>query len=110
MIILWGLPKGQIPPGWQVADGTNGTLDLVGCFVRGAANFSQVGVTGGADSQVHTFTTTGHFHSMEAGAPTNIEAGLGIKSVTDIKTDNGTTDSADNKPFHNQAFYIQKVA
>ena len=48
----------DIPTGWQLADGTNGTSDLVDMFVVGAGNTYNPGDTGGADtvniSHTHT--------------------------------------------------------
>lgn len=35
-ILMWYGTLASIPPGWQICDGTNGTPDLRGYFVRGA--------------------------------------------------------------------------
>ncbi len=107
MIILWGLTEGQIPGGWQKADGTNGTVILTEKYARGAPNDAAVGVPIGSDAQNHTFSATGHNHTYNSfdlkstGAENN---GISSTIVT------GTTDDSDNKPASNQAFYIQKVA
>lgn len=56
---------GNIPVGFQLCDGTNGTLDLRGRFIVGAGGAYAVGATGGAASVVsgaggaHTHTIQG---------------------------------------------------
>lgn len=54
--IPWALPESEIPPGWQVADGTNGTDDLRDRFVVGAGNTFSLDDTGGTDDPT-TLTT-----------------------------------------------------
>jgi microcystin-dependent protein len=46
-ILMWSGLAAAIPAGWALCDGSNGTPDLVGKFIRGG---SQAGDTGGADS------------------------------------------------------------
>jgi microcystin-dependent protein len=50
IIVMWGGPIGNIPAGWQLCNGTNGTPDLRNRFVIGAGNSYGVGATGGATS------------------------------------------------------------
>jgi len=109
-IILWALPAAQIPAGWQVADGTNGTLNLTDQFVRGADEDGDVGSQGGSDSQVHTFTGDGHDHDIAHIEGLLIQSGSGYDADTEDAVASGTTDSADNRPAFNTAYYIQKVA
>lgn len=51
-IIIWS--GTTIPTGWVLCDGNNGTPNLVGKFVRGAANDTELGNTGGGTSHSHT--------------------------------------------------------
>jgi len=44
-ILAW--TRGDVPDGWAVCDGENGTPDLRGLFVRGASGTDDVGTTGG---------------------------------------------------------------
>lgn len=65
-IAMWSGPLNTIPDGWQIADGTNGTIDLRNRFVVGAGNTYAPGATGGsADAVVvshsHTATSTSTF-------------------------------------------------
>jgi microcystin-dependent protein len=50
VILMWGGPIGNIPAGWQLCNGTNGTPDLRNQFIIGAGNSYGVGATGGAQS------------------------------------------------------------
>ena len=64
---VWG-------PGWQLADGTNGTANLVDRFVVAAGAFYTVGATGGSSTQAlsianlpahnHGVTDPGHIHAI----------------------------------------------
>ena len=51
MIIMWSGLLGNIPKGWSVCDGSNGTPDLRNRFVRGA---NVAGATGGVSSHCHS--------------------------------------------------------
>ncbi len=108
-IILWAKTAAQIPAGWQVADGTNGTLDLTDQFVRGANVDGDIGVQAGNDLQNHTFSANPHSHPSVAPPPPGISLSPLDGKLQDV-TVTGTTDNADNKPAHNTAYYIQKVA
>jgi hypothetical protein len=50
MIVLWNGQVNQIPAGWVLCDGTNGSPDLRGLFVVGAGGSLGPGVTGGSTS------------------------------------------------------------
>jgi len=78
---LAGLPDGaivlmfsgavvDIPTGWQLADGTNGTSDMVDMFVVGAGNTYNPGDTGGATTHTHgpgTLNTDNDTHNHGPG-------------------------------------------
>lgn len=108
-IILWAKPAAQIPAGWQVADGTNGTLDLTDQFVRGADVDGDVGDQGGSNLQVHTFSAESHKHNIRGAPPFSIQSGAGFQDETFGTIVTGTTDNSDNRPAYNTAYYIQKV-
>jgi len=66
MITMWS--GTEVPNGWALCDGTNGTPDLRGRFVVGAGGSYSVGATGGANSV--TLTTNqipAHNHSASTG-------------------------------------------
>jgi len=98
-VIMWFGTVGNIPAGWQVCDGTNGTPDLRDRFVVGAGSTYALGNTGGANtvtlnttqipSHTHTGTTatasTAHTHTFSA-----------TTSATDLShSHTGTTATAD---------------
>lgn len=76
VILLWSGSTSNIPSGWTLCNGSNGTPDLRDRFVVGAGNTYAVGATGGANtvtldatqipSHTHTVTTTGSTSSENA--------------------------------------------
>ena len=53
---MWSGLLVDIPNGWALCDGTNGTPDLREKFVRGSADAVDPGGTGGAATHVHDFS------------------------------------------------------
>lgn len=46
IICFWDQPLADIPTGWQLCDGTNGTPDMRSVFPKGAAAGADPGATG----------------------------------------------------------------
>ena len=72
VIVMWGLAVSAIPAGWNLCDGSNGTPDLTGLFVRHAdadvAGTINVGDTGGSATDAITTSSGGsHTHTAAAG-------------------------------------------
>lgn len=65
LIAMWGGVASDIPNGWNLCDGTNGTPDLRDRFIVGAGNTYSVGDSGGADKVTLT-TEQMPQHSHEA--------------------------------------------
>lgn len=64
-ILIWSGSQDNIPSGWALCDGTNGTPDLRDRFVLGAGNAHTIGETGG--SETVTLTTSNlpaHYHTI----------------------------------------------
>lgn len=79
----------NIPDGWNLCDGTNGTPDLRDKFILGAGSTYSIGDIGG-ESEV-TLTTTqipDHFHAVKNGNSTwyitvgDIASGMGTAYQT----------------------------
>jgi len=69
---MWSGLLVDIPKGWQLCDGTNGTPDLVASFVKGAPDVTDAGATGGEDE--HTLTVT----EMPSHTHTTLSTGGGL--------------------------------
>lgn len=73
-IVMWSGSVEEIPEGWALCNGQNGTIDLRNRFIVGAGDVYAVGATGGfADGAVITHTHTGstdtvgtHNHTISA--------------------------------------------
>ena len=107
IILLWSGAVADMPHGFQLCDGTNGTPDLRNRFVVGAGDTYDPDDTGGVATHTHTFTTDGHWHRLPTAF--SIEGGDGLDRDTDVKTDTGTTDPGNNLPPYYALCYIQKV-
>ena len=54
IIVMWGGLLANIPSGWALCDGTNGTPDLKSKFIKGSATGVEPGATGGAATHSHS--------------------------------------------------------
>jgi hypothetical protein len=95
-IMIWYGTQANIPTGWQLADGTNGTPDLRGKFILGIAaaeGDGDINGTGGAIQHNHSgggvVTSDSHGHADSSLANT-------YGAVTNVKAGSGTTVSASN--------------
>jgi len=60
-IAMWSGSAGDIPEGWQLCDGTNGSPDMRDRFIVGAGSLYSIGDTGGSkDAVVVEHTHTGN--------------------------------------------------
>ena len=79
VIVMWGGQIGQIPSGWQLCDGSNGTPNLRGQFIVGAGGAYNPGDQGGAASvtldatqmPIHTHGLSGTINTSAAGGHTH---------------------------------------
>lgn len=106
IILIWSGAIGNIPVGWFLCDGNNGTPDLRDSFVVGAGDTYNPDDVGGSTTHNHTFTTDGHLHSILGGL--SIDANTGFVPQTDVQTDSGTTGNSNNLPPFYSLAYIMK--
>jgi hypothetical protein len=66
MIIMYNGIASNIPDGWAICDGTNGTPDLRGKFIK--ADYENVGASGGSSSiTLTTKQLPKHYHTYSVG-------------------------------------------
>jgi len=106
-ISLWSGAIVDIPDGWVLCDGSNGTPDLRNRFIPGAGSGYAVGATGGTTNQTHNFTSTAHDHVL-IGAK-EVQSGVGWSEATNSVQVIGTTDAADNRPLFYALAYVMRV-
>jgi hypothetical protein len=132
-IIMWSGTIANIPAGWALCNGLNGTPDLRDRFIVGAGNTYAVGATGGANtvtltvaqmpSHNHAITDPGHTHNVISYAgissgsvrinSATICCGSGpttSSSTTGITINNRGSDQAhENRPPYYALAYIMKL-
>jgi len=107
LIFLWSGAIIDIPAGFQLCDGTNGTPDLRNQFVVGSGDTYAPDDTGGAINHTHDVTGDGHVHDIGFGL--DITAGAALSSTTDSTQITATTDLSNNLPPFYSLAYIQRV-
>lgn len=83
IITMWSGSSNNIPTGWALCNGQNGTPDLRDKFLVGAGNTYQVGATGGNAS--HTITTDempSHTHKLKIGYSTQTGSQMDYLNTT----------------------------
>jgi len=81
LICMWSGLLSQIPSGWKLCDGSNGTPDLRDKFVKGAANLADPGTTGGSATHTHSNHAT---LTHSGGSIANASTGVSVNSHTTI--------------------------
>ena len=119
-IVLWSGAASDIPDGWHLCDGTNGTPDLRDRFVIGAGSSYATGATGG-NAQVtlteeqlpahrHTYSKTSGIdrnYGMSGGANSVIES---VSSNSNYSGSTGSGQAVDILPPYYALCYIMKGA
>jgi len=102
VITLWSGPVTNIPQGWVLCDGTNGTPDLRGRFIVGGGGNYTVGATGGrnAISEVpsHSHTVSGTTSSGGAHSHTGTTSTYGGHRPDNTTAQNRSR-SSDNRNY-----------
>jgi len=111
MIMIWSGAIVDIPSGWHLCDGDNGTPDLRDKFVAGAGDTYAVGDSGGAVDHTHTFAPFSHGHSLIGTSTVQIGTDdyriLSLSTRTELA--HGTNSTEDNLPPYYALAYIMKT-
>jgi hypothetical protein len=98
LIAMWAGVLANIPSGWHLCDGLNGTPDLRSKFIKGSAAGAESGVTGGAASVNYTpaGTNTGAAVSAHSGTavadhPSHTHTGASAGTTPKLFTSNTST-------------------
>lgn len=105
IIVMWSGAIVDIPAGWHLCDGTDGTPDFRNRFLFGALNQGEMNDTGGMLTHEHDFTGDGHAHIIPPGP--HLEAGDDWEGETGDEVADGLTESASSlPPFYALAFIM----
>jgi len=97
---IWTGTIANIPSGWLICDGNNGTPNLLARFIEGVATAAtNPGTTGGALNK----TTAGHYHTLPTAGGT-VQNGTYFNNISDTKTD---TISDIRPPYYDVAFLMK---
>ena len=132
MIGMWLGTLVTIPGGWILCDGTNGTTDMRGQFLKIANTTGEIGNTGG--SNTHTHAAQSHSHTSNGTHTHAVTSDAHVASTTAKRRDSGiqpfkvggshaastsdagtgtyassttTADSSDNQPAFRTVAFIQ---
>ena len=134
-IILWYDSIANIPAGWVLCDGANGTPDLRNKFIKGVSTDTDKGGQFGSSTHVHTNQSTvvggDHNHSIQvtlsgnagglnyvAEGGSQVAAGNGHQHSGSVTSENSGTHShtvletsaGNSLPPFIQVYFIMKVA
>ena len=131
-ITMWSGFLEDIPGGWFICDGLNGTPNLIARFLRGSPDATDPGSTGGGDTHIllegemdqHTHSLTDPTHTHDMGSPDGTGSTItgtsqGDSEINDITpgpmasaitVDNtGSDNSHESRPAYFEMAFIQKV-
>lgn len=129
VIALWIGLLSDIPFGWIICDGSNGTVDMRGRHLKITATVGEVGDTGGSNTHTHAAQnhghTVAHTHSQSishSGSGSSNASSITITTsatthavTTDsvnlvIDNSSTTADSASNEPPYRTVAFIKLVS
>lgn len=107
IIAIWSGAVAEVPFGWKLCDGNNGTPDLRDKFVIGAALAYAPGATGGDTRHRHYGVADPHDHQIPAGS--DIAAGSDFAHHTDESTSVGYVNYTNDMPPYYALCYIMHI-
>lgn len=116
-IIMWAGVLSNIPAGWVLCDGLNGTPDYTGRFVKSVANASDVtGGTGGTDSySLSTSQLPSHSHGGSTSTDGSHTQSIpttsidGTNNYEDKLWDGGSNESVGNAGAHSHTITVNSI-
>lgn len=82
VIVMWGGLLANVPEGWALCNGQNGTPDLRDRFIKGAANAANPGTTGGATTHTHAAHTGVINHTHPVTDPGHAHVQMRLPTAT----------------------------
>lgn len=107
IIVAWSGTIANVPDGWALCDGTNGTPNLADKFIKSTLTPGTEHDIGGGYTHDHTVTTQSHGHGL-AGAPA-LAAGTFIGVLTTTADPPGATNAVSHLPPWYKLAYIMKL-
>ena len=107
IIIAWANTVEEIPAGWIICDGNNGTPDPRDRFIPGAYNMYEYNDPYGEKDHNHYISGGSHSHKAKAGD--DIDSGSKKNKQTALATSSGITDEVSNLPPYHALIYIMKT-
>ncbi len=105
IIAIWSGAIVDIPFGWKLCDGNNGTPDLRDRFIVGAGTTYSPDATGGSAQHLHTANLGTHAHDLTGSD--YVAGGTTYDHVTATALVSGSTDNASSlPPFYALAFIM----
>lgn len=118
VIVWWSGSADNIPAGWNLCDGTNGTIDLRDKFILAAGTAHNIGETGGEET--HTLTVkemAQHAHTYPvryaSGATINTttnKTNFAVNGTGGTNGSNNVASSGSNEPHNNMPPYYTLCA
>lgn len=106
-IVAWYGLLTDIPDGWAVCNGANGTPDLRDRFITGSGDSYAQEARGGEVSHAHVLDTDGHQHNYTGG--NDIQCGMGKLGRTAPAYDSMITDEGESQPPFRSLYYIMRI-
>jgi len=107
VIVMWHGAWDDIPDGWALCDGTNGTPNLQNRFVTHAPIEPLMNTTGGSTGHKHEFTADIHRHDLAEGAL--VAAGANFDNKTKFDPVTGETNIKSHYPPYYFLAFIMKL-
>ena len=105
VIVMWSGKVADIPATWALCDGTNGTPNLVGSFIKGGAT---AGATGGAATHGHDTHGTHTTHALSQVFESTGAAGA-VSTPGNVHSAHSAHSTVDNEPPYYTLCFIMKL-